>query len=242
MYKGKTFLGIIPARAGSKGLPGKNIKSLCGKPLIAWSIEAGNNSKYLDEVMVTTDGVEIAEIAKKYGANVPFLRPKELADDTTSSFEVIKHTIDFYKNQLNKKFDYIVLLEPTSPLRESSDIDKAIEMLLNSKADSIVGICKTESQNPAFLVLKDSNNYIRGYENNKIKVLRRQEIKDVFFLEGSVYISKTDVYLKKKTFYHENTIGYEVPKYKSLEIDDIYDFIMVEAIMKFKGYCNDLSR
>jgi CMP-N,N'-diacetyllegionaminic acid synthase len=115
-------------------------------------------------------------------------------------------------------------------------------MLLNSKADSIVGICKTESQNPAFLVLKDSNNYIRGYENNKIKVLRRQEIKDVFFLEGSVYISKTDVYLKKKTFYHENTIGYEVPKYKSLEIDDIYDFIMVEAIMKFKGYCNDLSR
>jgi CMP-N,N'-diacetyllegionaminic acid synthase len=181
MYKGKTFLGIIPARAGSKGLPGKNIKSLCGKPLIAWSIEAGNNSKYLDEVMVTTDGVEIAEIAKKYGANVPFLRPKELADDTTSSFEVITHTIDFYKNQLNKKFDYIVLLEPTSPLRESSDIDKAIEMLLNSKADSIVGICKTESQNPAFLVLKDSNNYIRGYENNKIKVLRRQEIKDVFF-------------------------------------------------------------
>lgn len=236
MYKNKSFLAIIPARGGSKGLSKKNIKELCGKPLIAWSIDAGLKSKYLDEVMVTTDSPEIADIAKKYGASVPFLRPDELASDTATSFDAIKHTIDFYKTELQKEFDYIVLLEPTSPLREDSDIDNAIENLFNSIADSIVGISKTEDQNPAFLVLKDTKSFISGYENKNMKVLRRQDIKDVYFFEGTIYISKTDILMDKKTFYHENTIGYEVPKYKSLEIDDIDDFIMVEAIMKHKGY------
>lgn len=236
MYKNKTFLGIIPARGGSKGLPGKNIKELCGKPLIAWSIESGLKSKYLDEVMVTTDSKDIANIAKQYCASVPFLRPDVLANDTATSFDAIKHTIEFYKNEMKKEFDYIVLLEPTSPLREARDIDIAIEQLFNSNADSIVGICKTEDQNPAFLVFKNEKDFISGYENHDMKVLRRQDIKDVYFFEGTIYISKTDVLLNKKTFYHENTIGYVVPKYKSLEIDDIDDFIMVEAIMKHKGY------
>ncbi|MGJ0323129.1 cytidylyltransferase domain-containing protein [Aliarcobacter cryaerophilus] len=236
MYKNKTFLGIIPARGGSKGLPGKNIKELCGKPLIAWSIESGLKSKYLDEVIVTTDSKDIANIAKQYGASVPFLRPDVLASDTATSFDAIKHTIEFYKNEMKKEFDYIVLIEPTSPLREARDIDIAIEQLFNSNADSIVGICKTEDQNPAFLVFKNEKDFISGYENHDMKVLRRQDIKDVYFFEGTIYISKTDVLLNKKTFYHENTIGYVVPKYKSLEIDDIDDFIMVEAIMKHKGY------
>ncbi|WP_148570694.1 acylneuraminate cytidylyltransferase family protein [Aliarcobacter cryaerophilus] len=236
MYKNKTFLGIIPARGGSKGLPGKNIKELCGKPLIAWSIESGLKSKYLDEVIVTTDSKDIANIAKQYGASVPFLRPDVLASDTATSFDAIKHTIEFYKNDFDKEFDYIVLIEPTSPLREARDIDIAIEQLFNSNADSIVGICKTEDQNPAFLVFKNEKDFISGYENHDMKVLRRQDIKDVYFFEGTIYISKTDVLLNKKTFYHENTIGYVVPKYKSLEIDDIDDFIMVEAIMKHKGY------
>ncbi len=236
MYKGKTFLAIIPARVGSKGLPGKNIKKLCGKPLIVWSIEAGLKSKYLDEVVTSTDCQDIADISKQNGASAPFLRPGCLAGDMSTSFDAIKHAIDYYKNKLNKKFDYIVLLEPTSPLRESSDIDLAIENLMNSNADSIVGVGKTEDQNPAFLVSKDDKDYISGYENKDMKALRRQDINDVYFFEGSVYISKVDTLLDKKTFYHQNTIGYEVPKYKSLEIDDMDDFIMVEAIMKYKGY------
>ena len=223
MYKNNSFLAIIPARGGSKGLPGKNIKELCGKPLVVWSIEAGLNSKYLDEVMVSTDDEKIAEISKKYDANVPFLRPSELASDTATTFDTVKHTIDYYKNELKKEFDYIVLLEPTSPLREVCDIDMAIEILLESKADSIVGIC-------------NENGLISGYENKDMRVLRRQDIKDVYFFEGTIYVSKTDVLLDKKTFYHDNTIGYEVPKYKSLEIDDIEDFVMVEAIMNYKGY------
>lgn len=236
MYKNKTFLAIIPARGGSKGLPGKNIKELCGKPLIAWSIEAGLKSKYLDEVVVSTDYQNIAEIAKKYGASVPFLRPDFLASDTATSFDAVKHVIEFYKDELKKEYEYIVLLEPTSPLREDTDIDNAIEQLLASNANSIVGICKTEDQNPAFLVCKDNDDFISGYENKDMKVLRRQDIEDVYFFEGTIYVSKLDVLLERKTFYHENTIGYEVPKYKSLEVDDIDDFIMVEAMMKYKGY------
>jgi N-acylneuraminate cytidylyltransferase/CMP-N,N'-diacetyllegionaminic acid synthase len=236
MLSRKTFLAIIPARGGSKGLPGKNIKELCGKPLIAWSIEAGVKSKYLDELVVSTDYQNIADIAKEYGASVPFLRPDSLASDTATSFDAVKHTIDYYKNELNKEFDYIVLLEPTSPLRVSDDIDKAIEQLFISEANSIVGISKTEDQNPAFLVLKNEKDYISGYQNRDMQVLRRQDISDVYFFEGTIYISKTNILLDQKTFYHENTIGYEVEKYKSLEIDDIDDFVMVEALMKYKGY------
>ena len=236
MINKKSVIAIIPARGGSKGLPGKNIKELCGKPLIAWSIAAGLGSQYIDEVMVTTDSDEVARIARIFGASVPFMRPTELASDTATSFEAIKHAIDFYENELHKKFDYIVLLEPTSPLRDESDIDLAIEQLLSSpQASAVVGICKTESQNPAFLVKKNGNNFLVGYENKNIKVLRRQDISDVYFFEGSVYVSHTETLLAKKTFYHEQTLGYEVPKWKALEIDDLDDFVMVEALMKHKG-------
>ena len=236
MYKGKSFLAIIPARGGSKGLPGKNIKELCGKPLIVWSIESGLKSKYIDEVVVSTDYQTTADIAKEYGASVPFLRPGYLANDTATSFDAVKHTIDFYKDKLGKEFDYIVLLEPTSPLRTTKDINMAIKLLLSSSAKSIIGVCKTEQQNPVFLVYMDQNQRISGYENKDMRILRRQNIKSVYFFEGSIYISDIKTYLSKQTFYHEDTIGFEFPKYKSLEIDDMDDFIMIEAMMKSKGY------
>jgi N-acylneuraminate cytidylyltransferase/CMP-N,N'-diacetyllegionaminic acid synthase len=235
MINGKRVIAIIPARGGSKGLPGKNIKELCGKPLIAWSIEAGLASKYIDEVMVTTDSEEIARISRDFGATVPFIRPAELASDTATSFDTLKHAIDHYQNEKNETFEYVVLLEPTSPLRDKNDIDKSIEQLTTEQdAMAIVGICKTESQNPAFLVKKDNRGFIVGYEDKEIKVLRRQDIKDVYFFEGSVYVSQIDALLHEKSFYHEHTIGYVVPKWKSFEIDDIDDFIMVEALLNFR--------
>lgn len=231
MINKKKILAIIPARSGSKGLPGKNIKEICGKPLIYWTIKSAKESKYIDDIVISTDSEEIATVAKKLGARVPFLRPKELAADDTPSFDVIKHVLD----NNSENMDYIVLLEPTSPLRTSDDIDNAIVSLLgNREATSLVGICKTESQNPAFLINCNSENFISGYENKNIKSLRRQDIQDVFFLEGSIYLSQTKALLQNKTFYHEKTIGYEFPKWKSLEIDDIYDFIMVEALMRYK--------
>lgn len=184
MYQGKTFLAIIPARSGSKGLPNKNIKDLCGKPLIAWSIEAGLSSKYIDEVVVTTDSEEYARISRQYGAKTPFVRPRELSLDTSTTFESIKHTLDFYKDNLNEEFDYIVLLEPTSPLRETDDIDAAIEILLHDKeARSIVGVCKTEGQNSSFLVKLDESKKIEGYTNKDFLPLRRQDVDDIFSLK-----------------------------------------------------------
>ncbi len=236
MINGKTVIAIIPARSGSKGLPGKNIKQLCGKPLIAWSIEVALESKYIDEVMVSTDCMNIAGIANQFGSSVPFIRPEDLAGDTASSIDVIKHAIDFYRKKLSRSFDYIVLLEPTSPLRTSDDIDGAITKLVeNSIARSVVGICKTESQNPAFLVKKGRDGLLVGYENLEMKVVRRQDISDVYFFEGSVYISDIPTLIERGSFYHDWTLGYVVPKWKSFEIDDLDDFIIVEALMSHKG-------
>ncbi|WP_300448386.1 acylneuraminate cytidylyltransferase family protein [Helicobacter mastomyrinus] len=230
MYQGHSFLAIIPARSGSKGLPDKNIKPLCGKPLLAWSIQAALDSKYIDEIVVSTDSNIYADIAKSYGANVPFLRPDYLSSDTTTTFEVLEHCIDYYKKELNKEFDYVVLLEPTSPLRERGDVDKAIEILHNhKKAQSIVGICATEGSNPAFLVYLH-NDFIHPYENTDFSPLRRQDIKPVYFFEGSLYISLTTALLEHKNFYHELTLGFEVPKWKSFEIDDEDDFAIIQTL------------
>jgi N-acylneuraminate cytidylyltransferase/CMP-N,N'-diacetyllegionaminic acid synthase len=136
---------------------------------------------------------------------------------------------------MGREFDYVLLLEPTSPLRDKVDVNNAlVQLLSNPSATAIVGICKTESQHPAFLVKKDAQGFLVGYENAEMKVLRRQDIGEVLFFEGSVYISQVDILMAKKTFYHECTIGYEVPKWKSFEIDDMDDFIVVEALMKFK--------
>jgi len=133
---------------------------------------------------------------------------------------------------LNSKFDYTVLLEPTSPQRDSADIDNAIKELVQSlHAKAIVGISKTEAQNPAFLVKLRENGTLNGLENLQVRAIRRQEVEDVYFLEGSIYISETETLLEKQTFYHKETIGYEFPKWKSLEIDDLDDFTMVEALM-----------
>ena len=235
MINGKSVIAIIPARAGSKGLPGKNIRELCGKPLIGWSIEAGLASKYIDVVVVSTDSPGIASLAREFGASTPFIRPHDLATDEATSFDVIKHVLDFYKSESNLDFNYTVLLEPTSPLRDASDIDRAMEDLIkNPRAVSIVGISKTEAQNPAFLVRIKEDDTLMGAQNIGIKSVRRQEIEDVYFLEGSIYVSETTALLERKTFYHEATIGCVFPKWKSLEIDDLDDFIMVEALMAKK--------
>ena len=195
----KKILCVVPARGGSKGLPGKNIKMLIDKPLIAWSIEQGLGSKYVNEVMVSTDSEEVAEIAKNYGARVPFLRPDFLAQDDSSTADVLVHMINELE-KIGETFDYILLLEPTSPLREVNDIDKAFEQLLSiPQAKSIVGISKVESQHPSFTVsLQNENNFIQS--KNNFKVLRRQEIEELYFYEGSLYISEIKSYREKKNF------------------------------------------
>ena len=237
MINGKSVIGIVPARAGSKGLPRKNIAPLCGKPLIAWSIEAGLRSQYIDLVIVSTDSNKIASIAAEYGASVPFIRPAELATDKTPTIDVVIHALEYLNNQRKQRFDYTVLLEPTSPLRDEADIDRAIKQLVdNVGASSLVGISRTEAQNPEFLVCLSENNFLRGFDQSEIKPVRRQEIKDVYFLEGSIYVSDTKTLIARRTFCHQETLGCIFPKWKSLEVDDLEDLIMVEALMLHKKF------
>lgn len=237
MINGKKVLGLVTARAGSKGLPGKNIKPMLGKPLIAWTIEQGLASRYIDKILVSTDGQEIAQVARDYKADVPFIRPHELATDSAKSIEVIEHALEFLA-AADHRFDMIVLLEPTSPLRDVSDIDGAVEFC-DSLGDSasVVSVVVAESSHPAFLFKKEDA-YIRPMLDRAPNGLRRQDLQDeYYYLEGSVYVSPIPLLKTKAGFYHDCTAPWIVERYKSVEIDEMVDFITAEALLaaKLKG-------
>jgi CMP-N,N'-diacetyllegionaminic acid synthase len=232
MICNKLVLAIIPARGGSKGLPGKNILPLAGKPLIAWTIEAAKESRYIDRYIVSTDDDDIANVAKKYGCEVPFKRPSYLATDESPTMDLIEHCIYFFrKNQL--EFDYLVLLEPTSPLRNADDIDAAIQLLVENrnKADSIVGVSKVEASHPVFDVSINDNGLIQPFIGESFKLFRRQDIEELFFFEGSVYVSDIQILLKEKSFYHNRTLPFVMPRWKSLEVDEMIDLLTAEVII-----------
>lgn len=235
MINKKKILAIIPARGGSKGLPGKNIRLLNDLPLIAWPINAARQSKYIDRVVVTTDDEDIARIALQYGAEVPFMRPAEFAQDTSPSSEAIIHAIKFCA-QADGDYDYIVLLEPTSPLTETSDVDSAIETLSASDTGlSIVGTGRVEATHPVYCATVGADGLLKPYHRESFaKPIRRQDVGDLYFFEGSLYISDVKKYLETETFYHEFTLPYIVPAWKTLEIDSLLDFFKIEAVMKNK--------
>lgn len=234
MINNLKVLGLITARGGSKGLPGKNIKNLCGKPLIAWSIDSAKGSKYLDQLVVSTDSREIADVAIEYGAEVPVLRPAELATDTAPTYAAINHIVDYLEAQ-GKAFDILVLIEPTSPLRESSDIDKALEDMLEARADSVVSVCLAEAVHPAYMLQMTDNRRLKSSNSGGFKNVRRQDLEPNYFPEGTVYAARIDKLREHQTFYQDNMIGYAVPKWKSPEVDDIVDFLHIEAIMRHRG-------
>ncbi|MCS7244076.1 MAG: acylneuraminate cytidylyltransferase family protein [Candidatus Calescibacterium sp.] len=224
MIDNKKILCIIPARGGSKRLPRKNVKPLLGKPLISWTIEQAKRSKYIDRIIVSTEDEEIAKISEQHGIYIPFLRPVELAQDNTPTINVIEHVI----NKLEKKPDIIVLLEPTSPIRKKTDVDNMIHKLLEryDDFDSIVSIGEIHLEKPN-LALKIQGEYIKKY----IDDLPTNE--KSFFPYGVSYISKTSTLLQQKTFLQKRTTFYILERYQCYEIDDIYDFICIESIMKY---------
>lgn len=229
-------LAIIPARGGSKGLPGKNLRMLGGRPLVAWPVAAALGAASVNRVIISTDDTLIAEAARSAGADVPFMRPAYLADDKASSMDVVLHALDTLALQ-GQEYDYVVLLEPTSPLTESQDVMAALSRLQAARdfADAIVGICRVEAMHPEYDVRRGLQGLISPYAAADFKSLRRrQEIEELYFLEGSLYISRVEPFRHYKTFYHERTIGYEVPRWKSLEVDDLFDFIMVQAVVQYR--------
>lgn len=232
MIDNKTVLAIIPARGGSKGLPRKNIRPMCGKPLIGWSIEKAGKSRYLDMVLVTTDSQEIATVAAQFGAHVPFLRPQELATDQSSTYDAIRHALRHLEENESKRFDLIVLLEPTSPLREDDDIDRMLEKLVAAQDDfdSIISVGEVD-EHPS-LIKRLVGPRMEPFCPELAQTTRRQDNAPAYFPYGVAYIAKTSALLEQNTFYTSRCTHFNIKPYQNVEIDDIYGFLCAESIMK----------
>ncbi len=233
MINGLRVLALVPARAGSKGLPGKNIRPLLGKPLLAWPIEAARASRYVDRVVISTDSAEFATLAQAAGADVPFLRPAEHASDTAPSIAFIEHALDTLA-AAGDRYGLLVLLEPTSPLTEAADIDAALEALVAARplAESIVGVTGLVSTHPAFAVRLDAQGLMQPYAAPSFGLLpRRQDTEPLYSLDGSLYISTVEAIRRERGFCHARTLPFITPRWKSFEVDDLIDFICIEAIL-----------
>lgn len=224
MFKNKTFLAIIPARGGSKRLPRKNVLKLAGKPLIVWSIEAGLKSKYLDKIVVTSDDDEILNISEKTGTAI-IKRPDYLANDVAKTFDAIKHTIQNMQN-----YDYIVLLQPTSPLRNEFHIDEAIELLELKKADAIVSVCEME-HSPLWSNTLPRDDNMNSFLKDEVLNKRSQDLETYYRINGAIYICKTEKLLSQESFFlKDNIFAYKMDRLNSIDIDEEIDFIIAKSI------------
>ena len=224
----KKIIAIIPARGGSKGLPRKNIKTLVGKPLIAWTIEQAKSSRYIDKIIVSTEDQEIEEIAEKYGAEI-IKRPKKLAMDKSITIDVIFQALKILKAE-NYNPDIIVLLQPTSPLRSVEDIDNAIKLFLNNNCKSVVSVCET-SHSP-YWCFKIEDEYLKPLFEEKYLRMRRQDLENIYKPNGAIYISTPQALYKYKTFYSNCIIPYIMPAERSIDIDNKIDFMLAELLIK----------
>ena len=223
-------IAIIPARSGSKGLPDKNIKMLSGKPLIAWSIEAAISSGVYDEVMVSTDSEKYADIARSFGAKVPFLRSAEASSDTSSSWDAVREVILKYQ-ELGQNFDTFTLLQPTSPHRSADDIKGSFAQMMNKNCRTIVSVCETEDSPYTCNTLPESMSmqdfFIEEYKNT-----RRQDLPKCYRLNGAIYLSKVDDFLKDGDIYASDCYAYIMDGQRSVDIDTDLDFKIAQLLIE----------
>jgi len=221
-------IAIIPARGGSKGIPNKNLIDVCGKPLIFYTIKRAFESNEFDAVVVSSDSDIILNVSSEINKNIiPHKRPSKLASDSAKSIDVVMDVLENYPD-----FNFVSMLEPTSPLRDENFIKKAHDNLINNpNAESLVGVSKVEDQHPSFLCKKDEFDLISPLSGSN-KNIRRQDLKEnYFFYEGSIYSSYVNSLRKNLNFYHEKTIGYEVNKLGAFEVDDIEDLTIVRQLI-----------
>ncbi len=232
MYDNHSILALIPARGGSKGVPRKNIREMAGIPLIAWTINEAKKSKYADKLVVSTDDQEIIRIANQYGAETPFLRPTELATDSAKGIDVVIHAMEWHQAH-GEKFDFLLLLQPTSPLRTVDDIDQAIEFLFKNKAMSVVSVCETDhhpwhcNSLPESLCMKD-------FYSVNLKNKNRQEFPKFYRMNGALYFAECEYIKKNRHFIGDETYAFIMPKRSSLDIDDEIDFRLAELLLEEK--------
>lgn len=238
----RKILSIIPARGGSKSIPRKNIKLFAGKPLIAWSIETAIKSEVIDRIIVSTDDEEIAFVAREYGAEVPFMRPAELAQDTTPSLPVIQHAVSLLKERDGYYPDYVLLLEPTSPARQSFHIAEAIEIANRTGADSVIALGEvTGHHNYHWQVKLDGDKAMLVDGTSWPNVIRRrQDLPKTYFRNGAFYLFKPELlFAPEPSLYGEDVRGYRVEEKYSFDIDSFRDW--EESEVRFKKLLEEAS-
>ena len=226
MLNGKNVLAVITARGGSKGVERKNVRSVAGKPLIAWTIEEAKKSKYIDKLILSSDNEEIINVAKKFGCEAPFVRPKELAEDDTPGILPVLHAIKEIPG-----YDYVVLLQPASPLRLIEDIDGCISQCVISQSFSCVTVTESRKHPHWMFYVDQADNKLRNFIDNIEIATRRQDLSKVYALNGAVYVADISVLLKTESFLTRETTAYIMPEERSLDIDSEFDIKVAEVFI-----------
>ena len=225
----KRLLAIIPARGGSKRLPRKNVVDLAGLPLIAWTINAARSSKYIDRVVVSTDDTEIAQVSQQYGAEVPFMRPEHLSTDQTASVDVVFHCLETLESQ-GDSFNYVMLLQPTSPLRNENDIDGAVEQLLNDSCEAVISVCKAE-HHPLWCNTLPSDLSMVNFLKQETRDIRSQDLPVYYCLNGAIYLCSTEELKRCRSLFIKNDItAYIMPQERSVDIDGKIDLALARVL------------
>lgn len=230
MIHNKRILALLLARGGSKGVPRKNVRLLGASPLLEWSIRAAQKSRYVDHIVVSTDDTEIAAVARRAGADVPFLRPEALASDTASSIDAMVHAIEQVHHS-HPAFDLVVLLQPTSPFRTAEDVDAALELLFEKQAQAVVSVCETD-HSPYLSNILPENGCMADFLKDEVKHKNRQEWPTFYRINGAVYVSYIDTFLTHHGFFSNETYAYCMPISRSLDIDSEWDFFVAQAIVQ----------
>ncbi len=230
MYAKKRILAVITARSGSKGIPDKNIKHFAGKPLVYWTIKEALKSKYIDKLIASTDNQKIAAICRRFGAAAPFLRPNALAMDKANSMDALRHAYNFFKAK-QEYFDLILLLQPTSPLRKTEDIDGAIKFLFEKKAKAVISVARAFIS-PLWVNKLPQNKCMKDFLAKQAANKNRQALPEYFQLNGAVYLGFSECVLKNNSFFGPRTFAYLMPRERSIDIDDMIDFKLAELLKK----------
>lgn len=232
MINNKSVLAIIPARGGSKGLPGKNIKPVGGKPMIAWTIEAAKQSKYIDRIVLSSDDEQIIQTAKQYECDVPFVRPTKLAQDNSPAIDAVLHALHELPHH-----DITVLLQPTCPLRDCNDIDSAISLMLAKRAKGCVSV-SVPDKSPYWMYTTNQHGRMRPLLNAELAAKQRQELPPVHVLNGAIYVINTDYLINTRNFVADDTVPYVMAKEHSVDVDYELDLNVVEFLMERKKAVN----
>lgn len=225
------IIGVIPARGGSKGVPRKNIRLLGGLPLIVYTIRAALSCPVCTDVVVSTDDPEIREIALAHGAQAPFLRPAELATDTALAIPTIQHAVGEMEARRGRPYDYIVMLQPTTPLRSADDLTEALGRLVDSDADGIISVIDVDNEHP-MKMKKFVGEHLIDYEKPPVENPPRQSLPPVYMVNGALYATRRDVFMEQNTFQGAQCLGYVMPAERSVNIDNELDFLAAEYLLE----------